>query len=327
MASKSSKFSLDQERIVLAIAVVLFVLFSVFLKGFADPDNLLTLLQGVSIIGILGIAMAIVVIGRGIDLSLVAVACMPVAWFIVQVQGGASLEWAAFMALLAAVIVGLVNGWLIAYAEVPAIFATIATGTITYGAIQFLFVPTDIVPFPPALKQLSQFWMSRIYGVPTTVIFFALLAMAAWLFLRYTRIGRYIYAVGDNPNAARTTGLPVRPILLVQYVMASVIALVAGIILASTVSSGNTRLFNSTMIYDVILVVVIGGIGLSGGKGRIRNVIIGTALIGILLNGMTIMNLSFIAQNIIKASILLVAIIFDSIVNPRDEQTSQQGDI
>ena len=89
----------------------------------------------------------------------------------------------------------------------------------------------------------------------------------------------------------------------------------------------NTRVANSTMVYDVILVVVIGGVGLSGGKGGVRNVIVGTLLIGTLLNGMTIMDIPYTIQNITKSSILLVAIVADSIMNPRDEQTSQQGDI
>ncbi len=84
---------------------------------------------------------------------------------------------------------------------------------------------------------------------------------------------------------------------------------------------------NSTFVYDVILVVVLGGIGLSGGRGGIRNVIVGTLLIGVLLNGMTIMNIQYTVQNVIKGVILLTAIVIDTILNPRDEQTAQQGDI
>ncbi len=89
----------------------------------------------------------------------------------------------------------------------------------------------------------------------------------------------------------------------------------------------NTRIFHSTMIYDVILVVVLGGIGLSGGKGSVRNVLVGTLLIGILLNGMTIMDIQFTLQNFIKSLILLGAIILDSVLHPRNEETAQQGDI
>jgi ribose transport system permease protein len=81
------------------------------------------------------------------------------------------------------------------------------------------------------------------------------------------------------------------------------------------------------MIYDILLVIVLGGIGLNGGSGRVRNVILGTIFVGILLNGMTIMDVPFTIQNLVKGVVLLLAIVFDSLVNPRDEQTSQQGDL
>ncbi|MER9938584.1 hypothetical protein [Mesorhizobium sp. M0088] len=81
------------------------------------------------------------------------------------------------------------------------------------------------------------------------------------------------------------------------------------------------------MIYDILLVVVLGGIGLNGGHGKVRNVILGTIFVGILLNGMTIMNIAYTIQNLVKGVVLLLAIVIDSLVNPRDEQTSQQGDL
>ena len=86
----------------------------------------------------------------------------------------------------------------------------------------------------------------------------------------------------------------------------------------------STRVYNSTMIYDVLLVVVLGGIGLSGGRGGVRNVLVGTLLVGVLLNGMTILDIPYTTQNLIKSVILLLAIMVDSFINPRDEQTSQQ---
>jgi ribose transport system permease protein len=89
----------------------------------------------------------------------------------------------------------------------------------------------------------------------------------------------------------------------------------------------DTRIFNLTWIYDVILVVVLGGIGLSGGRGGVVNVIIGTLLIGTIMNGLTIMNVSFEMQNLVRGLVLLLAVLADSIINPRNEETSQQGDI
>lgn len=324
----NSRFGvLDQPRIVLAIAVVLFVVFALTLDGFATSGNIFSLIQSVTVIGLLGIGMAIVIIGRGIDLSMVSVAVMPVAWSFVQMANGASLEAAFLSALLVALAVGLLNGWLVAYVEVPAIFATLATGTIVYGAMQFFAVSDDIVQVPPAMGPISAWLRGTTLGVPHSVVFFVIVAALAAALLRVTVQGRFVYAIGDNPMAARTTGLPVRPNIVLQYVLSALVALTAGYVLAITVDSANTRIFNSTMIYDVILIVVLGGIGLGGGKGTVSNVLVGTVLIGILINGMTIMNLAYTTQNLIKASILLVAITADSLLNPRDEQTSQQGDI
>ena len=147
------------------------------------------------------------------------------------------------------------------------------------------------------------------------------------LFLRYVRAGRYIRAIGDNLMAARITGVPVRPVIVMQYAMSGLIGFIAGLVTATSVASMNIRVANSTFVYDVILVVVLGGIGLSGGKGGVRNVIVGTLLIGVLINGMTIMDVQYTIQNVIKSLILLAAIVADTLINPRDEQTAQQGDI
>jgi ribose transport system permease protein len=145
--------------------------------------------------------------------------------------------------------------------------------------------------------------------------------------LQFTKPGRFLRAIGDNPLKARIAGIPVRRIVVLQYVASSLTGFLAGLVMVTLIGSMNTRQVNSTMVYDVILVVVLGGIGLSGGRGGVRNVLVGTLLIGILLNGMTILNVPYILQNLIKGVILLVAIVVDSVINPRDEQTSQQGDI
>jgi ribose transport system permease protein len=119
----------------------------------------------------------------------------------------------------------------------------------------------------------------------------------------------------------------VRPIVILQYVISAVVSVFAGLVMAASASNMDTRIFNLTWIYDVILVVVLGGIGLSGGRGGALNVVVGTLLIGTIVNGMTIMDVSYQAQNLIKGVVLLFAISLDSIVNPRNEETAQQGDI
>jgi ribose transport system permease protein len=318
---------LTQERIVLIIAVALFVVFSVTLNGFIDPSNLLSLVQNVSILGILGVGMAIAIIGRGIDLSLLSTMPVSVAWMLNLINGGMPIWLAVLCALAFVITVGIINGVLIAYVEVPAIFATLAMGIVVYGFGKAFLVPIDAVYIGRGDSWFYAIGSGRVLGVPTPVIVFAIIAALAYLFLRYMKLGRFIYGMGDNPLAARVTGIPVRPMIVLQYVLIAVIALIAGIVMATALSGMNTRLALSTMVYDVILVVVLGGIGLSGGKGGIRNVVVGTLLIGILLNGMTIMNMTYTVQSILKSVILLAAIVIDTLLNPRDEQTAQHGDI
>lgn len=318
---------LSQERIVLLLAVLLFAGFSLGLDGFASHDNLLSLVRSVSVLGILGLAMALVVIGRGIDLSLVAVMAISVAWTLALAGSGMALGTALAIGLAFALGLGIVNGVLVAYVEIPALFSTLAMGTFVYGLGRLKLIPLDVVYAPENAAWFTHIGQGEVAGIPLPVLLLALVAAVMALFLRFTRTGRYIYAMGDNYQAARLSGVPVRPVVVLQYAIAACIGCVAGVITAASVGSMNTRIVNSTMIYDVILVVVLGGIGLSGGKGGARNVLVGTVLIGILLNGMTILDIQYTVQNVIKSSILLAALVIDSLVNPRDEQTAQQGDI
>ncbi|AJE45211.1 inner-membrane translocator [Celeribacter indicus] len=312
---------------VLAISGVLFVAFSLFLDNFFQISNLLSLLQNVSILGVLAVGMAVVVIGRGIDLTMVAVMVFSTGWAFVLVSRGMPIELALLLGMLLALGIGIVNGILVAYVEIPDIFATLAMATVIAGLGRFALVPSDNIFIGGDLGWLSALGTGTLAAIPMPVVLFLVIACVAFVGLRLTRYGAFIYAIGDNPLASRNSGIPIRPIRVLMYGISAFVAFCAGLIMAMTVSSVNTKLANSTMIYDIILVVVIGGIGLAGGKGSIRNVIAGTLLIGLLLNGMTIMNISYSAQNIIKSLILLLAIIVDSVVNPRDEQTSQQGDI
>lgn len=318
---------LSQEQIVFALWVVLFAAFAVALPGFLTYGNIITLVRSVAVLGILAIAMAIVIIGRGIDLSLIAVMAVSTALAFTLMMHGYPIWIALLLGFAFAAGVGMVIGFLIAYVEIPALFATLAMGAFIYGLGRYAVFDQDLVYLPANDAALQALGAGHILGIPIPILLFAGLAAAVALFLRYGRLGQFVYATGDNYAAARISGLPVRPLVVLQYVFSSLVGYVAGLTMAAGVNLMNTRIVNSTLLYDVILVVVLGGISLSGGKGGVRNVIVGTLLIGTLVNGMTIMDIQYTGQNVIKSVILLIAIVVDSIMNPRDEQTTQQGDI
>lgn len=301
--------------------------FSIFLPSFLSVLNMMALLQNVAILGILSLGMAVIVIGRGIDLSMVALLVVPSGLLLQLVQNGHSLPIALVAALALALAFGLINGFLIAYVEISPLFTTLGTGIFLAGMGQAVFFPLDVVPWVPQLKAIEWIGSDPVGFVPKPIIMFGLAAVAITLFLRKTRLGTFVYALGDNPHAARTSGIPTRPMIVLMYVLSALVATYAGVVMAAAIQTMPTRIYNSTMIYDVILIVIIGGIGMTGGRGRVSNVIVGTLLIGILLNGMTILDVSYSAQNVVKGIVLLSALLFDTFLNPRNEDTAQQGDV
>ena len=318
---------IDQGTIVFVVAVVLFMAFAVSLAGFLSAGNLLNLLRNVSVLGILGAGMAVVIIGRGIDLSMVANMAISAAWLAVLLTSGHGLVVALALSLGFSLLMAAVAGVLVAFVEIPPLFATLSLATFIFGFGHYAMIGADLVYLPKDIPALDFIGKGMVADVPVSILLMMALLIVVHLALRSTKFGRFIYAIGDNYLSARITGIPARPLIVVQYLASGLVSFAAGVIMLSGVNSMDTRIASSTLIYDVILVAVLGGVGLSGGKGSIWNVVIGTLLIGTLFNGLTIMNVSFTVQNIVKALILLVAIALDGVLNPRDEQTAQQGDI
>lgn len=320
------RFKPSQEQIVFLVTLALGVGFALALPGFGTVANLLTLTRSVAILGILGIAMSVVVIGRGLDLSLVASMAVTSAFTLQLLQRGWPTPAALGLALALALLIGVVNGFIIAFVEVPALFTTLATGFLVFGLGRVFLLDGVITYLPDRAGGLAWIGQGSLAGVPAPVLAFALAALAVHLLMSRTAIGRFIYAHGDNAEAARLTGIAVRPLTMAEYALAAAIGFAAGLVMAASTASMNTQVINSTLIFDVILVVVLGGVSLVGGRGSVISVLAGTALIGTLLNGMTILDLDNNVQNIVKGGVLLGAIMLDNRLHPRDEETARQGD-
>ena len=149
------KQRVTQQGIVFGIFVMLFVGFALFLPGFSTPDNMIALLQNVAVLGILSLGMAIVIIGRGIDLSMIATLAVPAGLILQMVQNGHSVFAAFAAAAVLAVAFGLINGWLIAYAEVPSLFTTLASGLFLAGMGQAFFFQLDVVQWSEKLDPIA----------------------------------------------------------------------------------------------------------------------------------------------------------------------------
>jgi ribose transport system permease protein len=317
----------SQERSVLAVAAVLFAVFSVVFPSFLTAENLLAVARSVSALGILSIAMALVVIGRGIDLSLVATMGMAVTVTLhVLAQPGAGYLAAVAAGAAICAGMGLLNGLFVAFVEIPALFATFATGLLVVGFTRTFVVKSYVIEVPAGRSALLYLGQGRLLGIPLPILVFAALALLVHVLLTRTIVGWFLYAQGDNPAAARLTGIPVRPLTVAQYVLAAALAFVAGLVVVGTVGGFDSRIVQSALIFDVLTVVVVGGVSLAGGRGGVGSVLAGIALIGILLNGMTLLDLGVYAQNVAKGLILMAALILDRRLHPFDPETARQGE-
>lgn len=178
---------------------------------------------------------------------------------LVQLNAEVPLAQALPLAIGFSVLVGIINGILVAYVEIPAIFATLAMGVTVYGLGKFFLVESDVNHLPEAWRWLADLVAARPLGLPVPVIAFLGCAGLVHLALRYLLDGRFVYAMGDNPVAARTTGVPVRVMMVLQYVISALVALLEGLLMMMLVTCMNTRIASGTLVYDVILVVVRGG--------------------------------------------------------------------
>ena len=188
------------------------------------------------------------------------------------------------------------------------------------------FVGVLIVYAPQGPSHVMAVGQGKIFGIPLPIVVFAAAALVVHLFLSQTSVGRFIYAQGDNPEAARLCGIALRPLIVLEHVLVALLAWLAGLVWIGTTGSMQMAITQGTMIFDVVLVVVIGGISLVGGRGGVFSVVVGCALIGTLLNAFTIMDVNSEVQNIIRGLVLLGAIILDNWLHPRDEETARQGD-
>src|SRR5262249_5677893 len=184
-------FNLTPERIVFLFALILLAGFAVFLPGFSSTSNLLALVRSVSVLGILGVAMALVVIGRGIDLSLVALMAISLAWTLQMVAGGMPLGASLAIGVVFSLVVGVITGFLIAYVEIPAIFATLAMGILVYGFGRWVLINLDVIYLPPAARSIVWIGAGSLGIVPIPVLVFAGVCVLAALFLRYVKSGRF----------------------------------------------------------------------------------------------------------------------------------------
>ena len=317
------------ERVVATATLTLIVVFSIFIDGFASLGNLKVILSNSASLVLLSCGMAVIILSRGLDLSLVAQMVAGATTFSILVSGGVAAPFALLLAVVAMALVGLMNAWLIAYIEIPAMLATLASAMLITGLFRFAILRGEYLLLLPKTNPAVVFLSGDLVpGISVPVALMAATLVLTWFLLRYSAAGRTVYAMGDNFQAARLSGLPVRTTTIAVYVFAALTALVAGLVTSAASGAVDFRtVTNGTLLFDVILAVVLGGIPLRGGRGGVRNIIVGVALIAVLRNGMTLLNFTTQTQDMLKGLVLIMAVVADNYLNPRDTETDTVGDL
>ncbi len=279
---------------------------------FLQPGNLTDILQQVSVIGIIAVAMTFVILTAGIDLSVGSILALStcivakelVKWSSTSGQAW-HIVWAIVLALMACALGGAINGVVISALRIQPFIVTLATMIGIRGLAKWFTNNANIdIGFGNDPAAVFASLISRkiaIIGALVTT------AIAFWLVLDRTVFGRYVRAIGDNEQAARYTGLPIVSVKIWVYALSGLLAGMSGVLYAAENHQGNP---NAGVAYelDAIAAVVIGGTSLMGGKGSISGTIIGTLILGILTNSLRLSNVDSNVEMMVKAVIIIAAV-------------------
>ena len=306
-----------KDKAIWVVLLVLVVVFTAANPRFINPNNLLTLLRQVSMYGIASIGMTFVILLGDIDLSIgTIISFVNIICAHMMVNMGINPVVAVVISIAAATLIGTLNGFMVSSVGIPAIIATYATQTAFYGLALIICGGMPISGLPKGFEMLGQ---GYIWIIPIPVIIMIICFAIGSFILNKTYFGRYFYAVGGNVEAAKLSGIRVGRIKYLVFAISGFFAGLAGIVMLSRTASGNASNGADGFEFEVITCVVLGGVSITGGLGKMSGVVAGTFIIGALKNGMVLMNVNSYVQKIVMGVVLALAVGFDCLQNKKQQ--------
>jgi ribose transport system permease protein len=288
--------------------IVVFVFLSIASPVFLTADNLYNIGVQTSYTAVIAIGVTLVIITAGIDLSVGSVAALSgVVGVVLMAKAGFPVVLAILGGILVGAACGLVNGLLVSVAGLNPFIATLGMLSVARGLV---YIPTNaksVFGVPDSFRLLGQ---GVIGSIPIPIIVVAVVAVAGYVVLARTKLGRYAYAMGSNREAARLSGIPIRRYLTVVYVISGALAGFGGMIASSQVASGQPN-FGIGLELDAIAAAVIGGASLFGGQGTVVGTLIGAFLIALIRNGSVLLDVNIYYQQVIIGVVIWVAVLWD----------------
>ncbi|OIN94366.1 MAG: ABC transporter permease [Comamonadaceae bacterium CG1_02_60_18] len=294
----------------IALAVTC-LFFTVQTERFLSGTNLSLVLQQVMVVGVLAIGQSLIILTAGIDLSCgMVMALSGVVMTKFAIDFGMNPYLATACGLGVAVGFGLLNGLLVTRMKLPPFIVTLGTLNIAFAVTQIYSESQTITDLPEAMTTLGNTFNIGSTEVSLGTVTMLLLYLLAWFVLRETSPGRHLYAVGNNPEAARLTGISVDRVLITVYAMAGLFYGIAAMLSVARTGVGDPNA-GQTENLDAITAVVLGGTSLFGGRGLILGSLVGAVIVGVFRNGLTLMGVASVYQTLITGILVILAVAAD----------------
>lgn len=275
---------------------------------FFKANNLINILVQASTLSVLAVAMALVMIGGGIDLSLPFNAALSAVLGAMYMRATGDALGGPMIMVAAALAIGAFNGIAVGYLGMIPFVVTLAMMTVSNGAAVWLTGSISIADVPDAFVDP---FFARYFGLPLSVIIAAAAALLGIVLMSATIYGRWLYAVGINPRAARVARIPENRVIFLSYVLAGLMAGIAAIMLTGRLASASANLASPSMVLDVVSACVVGGISIYGGSGRIWGAVFGALFITLLNNALNAAEISLFVNQMIRGAIIIGFVALD----------------
>lgn len=292
-------------------AISIFIIFTLLCrfsgKNFFTMGNIQNIINQSAIIAVIAIGQSIIILTGGIDLSVGSIVGFVGIFGGLMIKGGVPIPLVILILIVTGTLIGVFNGAFVSYGKVPAFIVTLGSMQIIRGLTMMLNTGRPVSGFPAALRLVTN---AKILGIPVSILYVFILYAIMITVMKKTRLGRWIYAIGGNANAAKLAGVKTNKIEMIAYGIGGLFASIGGILLLSRLSYADP---NAGMGYelDAIAAVVIGGIALSGGKGKIGNTLVGALILGMLKCGLQVMNVPVYYQTVIIGVTIIAAVFLD----------------
>ncbi len=299
---------------IICVLLIIGVFLSLLSDKFLTSSNLISVMRQISINVYIALGMTLVIILGGIDLSVGAIVALTGTVTVgLIVNTGLPIAAAIAIGLLIGVVCGFISGTMVAEFKLPAFIVTMAMMNIARGA-------ANVYSGGRSTRITDEFFSSigsgYLFGViPLPVIYMVVLIILITVVLNKTKFGTYIYAIGGNRESARLSGVPIKKVEIAVFTIIGLLSAFAGLVLASRMYSGQPSV-GAGYELDAIAACVLGGVSMSGGKGRISGTVFGAMVIGFISNGLNLMNVNSFWQLVVKGIIILIAVVIDSQKNP-----------